>query len=64
MCVKLEDYKLDENYNDANLEDIRKHIEEDKSPKQVYVLTQAPTTRVDVKVTEKSRKICAEIILK
>lgn len=64
MCVKLEDYKLDDNYNDANLEDVRKHIEEDKAPKEVYVLTQAPTKRVDVKVSEKSREICAKIILK
>lgn len=64
MCVKLEDYKLEDNYNDANLEDVRKHIEEDKSPKEVYVLTQAPTKRVDVKVTDKSRKLFTKTLLK
>ena len=63
-AANLEDFKLDDNYNDANLEDVRKHIEEDQPSKQAYVLVQAPTTRVDVTITDSSRKKFAKTLLK
>ena len=51
--------QLNENYNEANLENVKKQIEEDskKPAKPVYVMVQKHTGPTNVTVTEKSRKI-------
>lgn len=58
--------QLNANYNEANLEDLKKHIEEEskKPAKPVYRMVVEHKGPTKVTVTEKSRKICAEIILK
>ena len=58
--------RLRENYNDENLKDIEKHIEEEskKPAKPVYVMVQKHTGPTKVEVSEKSREICAKVILK
>ena len=58
--------KLIDNYNDVNLQSVTEHIEkESKEPaKPVFVMVQKHTGPTKVTVTEKSRKICAQAILK
>ena len=58
--------KLRENYNDENLKDVEKHIEEQskKPTGPVYIMVQKHTGPTEVKVSEKSREICAKVILK
>lgn len=66
LIKRLNEKKLTENYNEENLEDLTKHIEEEskKPAKPIYRMVEKHTGPIKVIVTEASRKKCAEIILK
>ena len=58
--------QLNENYNEANLEDVKKHIEEEskKPSKPVYRMVVEHKGPTKVTVTEKSMKSFAKTLLK
>ena len=58
--------QLNENYNEANLEDVKKHIEEEskKPAKPVYRMVVEHKGPTKVTVTEKSMKSFTKTLLK
>ena len=58
--------QMNENYNDANLEDVEKHIEEEskKPAKPVYRMVVEHKGPTKVTVTDKSMKSLAKTLLK
>ena len=58
--------QLNENYNEANLEDVKKHIEEEskKPAKPVYRMVVEYKGPTKVTITEESRKKFTQTLLK
>ena len=61
MCSNLLQ-KLNENYNDINLEELDKNIEKKQSTKSLR-MTEKHTGPTEVKVTDKSMKKLAKVVL-
>jgi len=56
--------RIEENYNDANLELLDKHIEQGNLKYTSYRLVDRSSAPCKVKITKKSQEICARTILK
>jgi len=54
--------KLNENYNDNNLEELDKHIDKKQSTKS-FRMIEKHTGPTEVKVTDKSMKKLAKVVL-
>lgn len=52
------------NFDKKNIESIDKHIREDEIPQKVYRMLVDESGHKKIKVSEESRKICAENLLK
>ena len=56
--------RIEENYNDANLQDLQKWIDEGNCPKVSYRLVDKGPAPCKVKVSKKSQQNLAKVILK
>ncbi len=67
MDKKTKEQLIAENFDEANIDAVRAHIENDNpmasNNGKSYTMAIQPTGRVEVKISEKSRKICADMLL-
>lgn len=56
--------RIEENYNDVNLEELDKHIESKPKQQTPYSLINKGTAPCKVKVSKKSQQNLAKVILK
>ena len=56
--------RIEENYNDVNLADLDKSIEQENVKHTSYRLVDKGSAHCKVKITKKSQEICARTILK
>ena len=55
---------IEENYNDVNLAELDKSIEQENKQKVLVRMIDKGPAPCKVKVTEKSQEICASLVLK